>query len=684
MNKTLFLNLILAVFFFNFCCKAQSDIQVSNGAIIGPINFPGILCSYQWTNDNTNIGLASGGTGTIASFIAKNTTNSPIVATVTATPAISGMAYITNNYANTISIIDLSSNTVIKTLNVGNSPITAVVNPINNQVYVGNSGSGSVSVINTSDNTVKTTISVGSYPFGVYVSRDDSRAFVANLNDNNISVINTTTNTVIGKFSAPNPSFMTSSTDDKYLYVVNYDFSYNVPGLVTVLDAKTGANITTLTVGTQPWDVNTSPDGKFAYVTNQGGSSISVINTSTNTITATIPTEYAPRHVIFSPDGSLFYVRAGYNNTLSVYSTTDFSVKATIQLIDHGSAGLSISPDGKRILATNQLQSTVTVIDASTNTIVANIQTPGDESLGWGNIIMGGNNCSSTTFKITVNPSPNITINGNLSALSTTYGSNSATTSFTLSATWLTSAPTLSAPAGFEISKDGITFSKTLTIDQSSGKASATIYVRLSAKTAVNKYSGDITISSNATSDIKVPIPESEVKPALLTIKADDKTKFFGTDNPVLTASYTGFVNNETLSDLAQLPSISTTAVITSPIGNYPIVAINAQAINYTFNYLAGVMFVVENTGVLSIPNTFTPNNDGVNDTWVIKNITSYPENTVTVFNRYGQQVFFSKGYSLPWDGRYLNKNIPDGVYFYVIKTGIKGGEFSGSITIVR
>jgi gliding motility-associated-like protein len=69
----------------------------------------------------------------------------------------------------------------------------------------------------------------------------------------------------------------------------------------------------------------------------------------------------------------------------------------------------------------------------------------------------------------------------------------------------------------------------------------------------------------------------------------------------------------------------------------------------------------------LGIPNTFTPNNDGVNDLWNINNIDTYPNATVTVFNRYGQQVYFSHGYPKPWNGTSNNKPLPVGTYYYLI-----------------
>jgi gliding motility-associated-like protein len=84
------------------------------------------------------------------------------------------------------------------------------------------------------------------------------------------------------------------------------------------------------------------------------------------------------------------------------------------------------------------------------------------------------------------------------------------------------------------------------------------------------------------------------------------------------------------------------------------------------------------------IPNTFTPNGDGVNDTWDIKYLSSYPSTTVQVFNRDGNLVFNSNSYSTGWDGKYKNKDLPVGMYYYIITA--KQGElkYSGSVLIVR
>jgi gliding motility-associated-like protein len=84
------------------------------------------------------------------------------------------------------------------------------------------------------------------------------------------------------------------------------------------------------------------------------------------------------------------------------------------------------------------------------------------------------------------------------------------------------------------------------------------------------------------------------------------------------------------------------------------------------------------------IPNTFTPNGDGINDYWDIQGLIAYSNATVDIFDRYGQSVFHSVGYPKPWDGSYAGKQAPVGVYYYIIKTNFGGQVFSGWVTVIR
>ncbi len=84
------------------------------------------------------------------------------------------------------------------------------------------------------------------------------------------------------------------------------------------------------------------------------------------------------------------------------------------------------------------------------------------------------------------------------------------------------------------------------------------------------------------------------------------------------------------------------------------------------------------------VPNAFTPNGDGSNDTWNIAALLSYPNCTVSIYNRYGAAVYQSKGYQYPWDGRMNGKQLPAGTYYYIIDTQKDNQKLSGPVTILR
>jgi gliding motility-associated-like protein len=165
-------------------------------------------------------------------------------------------------------------------------------------------------------------------------------------------------------------------------------------------------------------------------------------------------------------------------------------------------------------------------------------------------------------------------------------------------------------------------------------------------------------------------------------ITANNKSKPFGANNPPLTVIYSGFVNNDQASGLTNQPLVTTTALASSPIGTYPIIASGASSPNYTFTYISGELTITP--ADIIIPNIFTPNSDGANDTWAIKYIEYYPNCKVDVFNRLGTRIFSSIGYSVPWNGRLKDHNLPSGVYYYTIDIKNNAPVKSGWVTIIR
>jgi gliding motility-associated-like protein len=112
--------------------------------------------------------------------------------------------------------------------------------------------------------------------------------------------------------------------------------------------------------------------------------------------------------------------------------------------------------------------------------------------------------------------------------------------------------------------------------------------------------------------------------------------------------------------------------------------AFTLTATDGTSNCTASDTLSVKILRPVKVPNAFSPNGDGINDTWVITNLADYQGNVVEVFNRYGQQVHHSNGYGTPWDGKVHGNPLPVGVYYYIIDLKNGFGKITGSITILK
>ena len=84
------------------------------------------------------------------------------------------------------------------------------------------------------------------------------------------------------------------------------------------------------------------------------------------------------------------------------------------------------------------------------------------------------------------------------------------------------------------------------------------------------------------------------------------------------------------------------------------------------------------------VPTAFSPNGDGLNDTWNIPALNAYPDFELSVFNRNGQIVFQSKKMNTPWNGKYKGEPLPVGVYVYMIDLKAGGGILKGTVTLLR
>lgn len=647
------------------------------------INFTGTATSYSWTNDKPEIGLAASGDGNIPAFKTINKGNTDITATITVTPHNDPLAYVALLDQNAVSVINTLTGKVVNIIGVAQKPYATAVSPDGTTVYVANQNSGLVSIINTTANKVVGNITVGSNPSGMALSPDGNTLYVTNGNASTVQLFDANSHAVLGSRAVGiTPQGVAVSPNSSFAYVANRN-SNTVSVISPVLPTK----LLDIGVGTSPEELIVSPDGTTVYVTNYNSASVSVISTADNKRVDDILVGSNPRGITISKDGSTLYVTNYGSKSVTVIRTSDKKIIKTVT-VGTNPEGISISPDGKLVYVANYGSNNVTVINTIDNSVNTTIGLAGSP-VSFGDFIVAGTGCagSSVTFTITVKAAvQHIFPTGTLTPLNTTYGTPSGAITFNVSGADMTDGILVTPPSGFEVSADGSTFGKTATVGSAGNIPSSTVSIRLAATTPVgNNYAGDVVLSSNNVPDASIATAKSAVTKAQLTVTADDQQRNYGQDNPTLTAKYDHFVNGEDETVLTALPTISTTATKTSAPGTYPITVSGGVADNYTIDPKPGTLTVTDTKGISPvIPNAFSPNGDGVNDTWKIKNLETFPTCTVDIYTRSGQQVYHSVGYATPWDGKYSGANLPAGVYYYVINLNNGSSPLSGYVAVIR
>lgn len=186
-----------------------------------------------------------------------------------------------------------------------------------------------------------------------------------------------------------------------------------------------------------------------------------------------------------------------------------------------------------------------------------------------------------------------------------------------------------------------------------------------------------ITDTNNCTNDTTVTLTEPErikieydLSPALCPGKSDGKISLHVTGGIPGEAYNYLWSDNSTEKDRNHVPEGTYKVTVTDQAGCSVSreVFVNSQKPN-----------------CLIIPEAFTPNDDLINDTWLIDNKEMYPLIEITIYNRWGQVLWKSeKGYPIPWDGKSRGENLPVDSYHYLIDLHDGTRNIVGSVTIMR
>ena len=640
---------------------AQNSQVIQHCDSSAAISFPNNGCTYQWVNSSPGIGLTAAGIGNIPSFIAQNNGDTPLVATITATPVATEYAFISNSQLNYISVFNILTDSLVDTIGTGSIPWGVSISPDGRYAYVTNDNpNGTVSVINTENYTLRATILIGPFPFGIALSPDGSLAYVTNNNYNGtLSVINTTNFTVtatipVGSF----PFGVVVSPDGSRVYLTN---NYT-NGTVYVISAATDAVIDTIPVGSLPYGIAISPDGNLLYVTNNNSNTVSLINTSTLQVIGSIPVGQGPTGIVLSADGKTAYVANAVSQTVSVINTVNNSVIATIPV---GSLpwGISISPDGNWLIVSNQGSNSITVISTATHSIV-NVISGFSGPVSFGNFISQGPVCNAApiTFTITVDPQLPASVQINASADAICAG---VLVNFTATPVNGGIEPSYQWVVNGADSGGNSPFYSSSAIQDGDR-----IYCIMTSSNACSQPDSSAVIQMTVN-----PLPAVQFNPDTLYMKNSQAI--------LLTPLISGLVTQYLWSPAAGLDSVT----IANPLANPASTQEYQLMVTTDSGCKAEAKVLVVTDRPFAMPNAFTPNGDGHNDLFRIPPGVAFNLAQFSIFDRWGNLVFTTQDISQGWNGKYKGADAGIGTYVYFIRgTSLVGIPISlkGSFVLIR
>ena len=207
----------------------------------------------------------------------------------------------------------------------------------------------------------------------------------ATFNQGRVFVIDTATNQPVGSPISVGflPAGVSVTPDGRYVYITN-----NGSSAISVIDTVSRAVVGSITVPTGPIGVATSPDAKQVYATSPGlipdnrgfeGNVVSIVNSATNTLAGVITAGTGALGVAFTPDGAHAYVANNGSNSVSVINTATKSVALSIP-VGNSPTGVAVSPNGQYVYVANQNNNgngtsagTVSVISTATNGVAFSI-----------------------------------------------------------------------------------------------------------------------------------------------------------------------------------------------------------------------------------------------------------------------------------------------------------------------
>ncbi len=273
-------------------------------------------------------------------------------------------------------------------------------------VYSSNEEAGDVAVIDPDAGAVVARIPVGKRPRGLRLSRDGKSLFVALSGSpvggpgrdesslpppdraaDGIGLVDLAAGKLVRSFpSGDDPESFDLSPDGKFAYISNED-----AGQMTVLDLTTGTIRGRVGIGWEPEGVTVRPDGRVVYVACEADNIVVAVDTERLVVLSRMAVAARPRSVVFTADGKTGFVTGETAGAVTVLDAEAHKPLSTLAVEGRPGAptaprpmGSVLSPDGRQVFISNGRHQSVAVIDVASRRVVRLIENVGTRPWGIG------------------------------------------------------------------------------------------------------------------------------------------------------------------------------------------------------------------------------------------------------------------------------------------------------------
>lgn len=237
------------------------------------------------------------------------------------------------------------------------------------EIWVTNEKDDTISVIDVETRQVVRTIETGERPRGITFNSDGSRLYICASDSDAVQVMDPATGEILHDLpSGDDPEQFVLAPDDRHLWIANED-----DAVTTVVDVETRKVVAQINVGIEPEGMAVSPDGKIVVTTSETTNMAHWIDTGKKEIFANTLVDSRPRHAEFTKTSNELWVSSEIGGTITVFDVVTQAEKAKVRFEIPGvnadllqPVGFKFTPDEKTVFVALGPANHVAVVNAET------------------------------------------------------------------------------------------------------------------------------------------------------------------------------------------------------------------------------------------------------------------------------------------------------------------------------